>query len=58
MNFKNVEIPNVNGWNGKRITNQNIEVINDTYCFDIHTEQTEKYSHEWPFVATGRLLEG
>ena len=55
--LKNVKIPN-DIWDGKMITNQNIELINDTYCFDIHTEQTEKYSHEWPFVATGRLLEG
>ena len=53
MNFKNVEIPNVNNWDGKMIANKDIEVIDDTDCFDIHFEQTEKYSHEWPYVATG-----
>ena len=50
--LKNVKIPN-DIWDGKMITNQNIELINDTYCFDIHYEQTEKYSHQWPYVATG-----
>ena len=53
MNFKNVEIPNVNDWDGKKITNKDIEIIDDTDCLDIHFKQTEKYSHEWPYVATG-----
>ena len=50
--LKNVKIPN-DIWDGKMITNQNIELINDTYCFDIHNNQTHMFANDWPFVATG-----
>ena len=50
----NVKIPDVDdNWNGKMITNDNIKINDWSYCFDIHYEQTEKYSHQWPYVATG-----
>ena len=52
--LKNVKIPNVNdNWDGETITNKNIELINDTYCFDIHNNQTKMFDYDWPFVATG-----
>ena len=52
--LKNVRIPNVNDiWDGQTITNRNIELINDTYCFDIHNYQTHMFVYDWPFVATG-----
>ena len=54
MGLKNVTIPDVNDiWDGKTITNKNIELINDTYCFDIHNNQTKMFANDWPFVATG-----
>ena len=40
-------------WDRKIDKNEKVELIDDTDCFKIHFEQTEKYSHEWPYVATG-----
>ena len=48
-----VRLPNVTMDWKMTIANENIELINDTYCSDIHDEQTKKYVHEWPYVATG-----
>ena len=53
MDLEKVTIPKVNGfWDGK-MGNKNIELINDTYCFDIHNNQTKMFDYDWPFVATG-----